>query len=52
MEILQHILGICPDTNSHFDLIDIVNKLPFNDVLSIMNSYIRLCLERITSIVR
>lgn len=52
MEIIQHILGVCPDTNSHFDLLDLFTKLPFNDVLSIMNSYMRLCLERIISIVK
>jgi hypothetical protein len=37
MEILLHILGICPDSISHLDLLDI-NQFPIIDLINLFKN--------------
>jgi hypothetical protein len=36
MEVIFHILGLCPDSMSHFDLLDILRtQIPIVDLINI-----------------
>jgi hypothetical protein len=37
MEAILHILGLCPDSISHLDLLDI-NKFPIIDILNLFKN--------------
>jgi len=37
MDLILHILGLCPDSISHLDLLDI-NKFPIIDILNLFKN--------------
>lgn len=38
MEIIQHILGVCSDSHSHLDLMDLLlNNTPIHDLIVYFN---------------
>jgi hypothetical protein len=38
MEAILHILGLCPDSLSHFSLIELMNKFPIIDILNLFKN--------------
>jgi hypothetical protein len=36
MEIILHLLGLCPDSLSHLDLLDLT-RLPIIDIINLLN---------------
>lgn len=45
MDVLYHIIGLCPDSNTHFDLLDIVTL--FGNDLLVQLKYIKLKIKSI-----
>lgn len=48
MEIIQHLLGICPDSYSHPDLLGVIaNYIPFQDIFHLIISNIRIAINKL-----